>query len=80
LRPFFRPHPPSHSNLTGKRSVQFRLPGTTRSRARFFSEEIYFAVSKIHRFTVLYRGFECERPEVFCKHGKRKANAFGIRV
>jgi len=29
-------------------------------------EEIYFAVSKIHGFTVLNRGFECERPEVFC--------------
>jgi hypothetical protein len=41
-------------------------PGTTRSRHHFLSEEIYFTVSKIDRFTVLYPGFECERPKVFC--------------
>jgi hypothetical protein len=54
-------------------------PGTTRSRHRFVSEEIYFAPSEIHGFTVLYRGFVCKRPEVFCEHCTRKVNAFGMR-
>ena len=36
------------------------------------------AVSKIHGLSVLYGGFECERPEVFCKHCTRKVNAFGM--
>jgi hypothetical protein len=54
-------------------------PGTTRSSHRFFSEEIYFAMSKIHGFTVLYRRFERERPKVFCKHCTRKVNALGMR-
>jgi hypothetical protein len=53
-------------------------PGTTRSRHRFISEEIYFAVSKIRGLSVLYGGFECERPEVFCKPFTRKVNAFGM--
>lgn len=56
-----------------------RPPGTTRSRHCFIPEEIYFAVSKIHGFSVLYGGFESERPEVFCKHRTSKVNAFGIR-
>ena len=56
----------------------FRPPGTTRSRHRFFSEEIYFAVSKIHGFTILYGGFECEGPEVFCKHCPRKVDALSM--
>jgi hypothetical protein len=54
-------------------------PDTTRSRHRFFSEQIYFAMSKIHGFSVLYGGFECERPEVFRKHCTRKVNAFEVR-
>jgi len=61
------------------RVVRSGPPGTTRSRHRLISEEIYFAVSKIHGFTVLDSGFECERPEVFRKHGTRKVNAFGMR-
>jgi len=35
-------------------------------------------MSKIHGFTVLDRGFECERPEVFRKYCTRKVNAFGM--
>ena len=54
-------------------------PGTTRSRHRFVSKEIYFAMCKIHWFAVLYRWFEYERPEVFCKYCPRKINAFGMR-
>jgi len=42
--------------------------GTTRSRHRFLSEEIYFAMSKIDRFAVLHCGFKCERSDVFCEH------------
>jgi hypothetical protein len=38
---------------------------------RVFCEEIYF-VSKIHTFAVVYRGFECERFEVFCQHRTRQ--------
>jgi len=34
---------------------------------------------KIHWFAVLYRWFEYERPEVFCKYCPRKINAFGMR-
>jgi len=34
---------------------------------------------KIHWFTVLHRGFECKRSEVFCKRCTRKVNAFGMR-
>ena len=40
-------------------------PGTTRSRHRFVSEEIYFAVSKIRGFPSLHDGFERECTEVF---------------
>ena len=53
-------------------------PGTTRSRHRFISEEIYFAMSEIHWLALLYRGFECERAEVFCKHCTRKVNTFSM--
>jgi hypothetical protein len=28
-------------------------------------------VSKIHGLSVLYGGFECKRPEVFCKHFRK---------
>ena len=54
-------------------------PGTTRSRHCFFSEEIYFAMRETHWFALLNRGFECERPEVFFRHGPRKVDAFGKR-
>ena len=54
-------------------------PGTTRSRHRFFPEEIYFTVSKIHWFSVLNRGFQCERPEVFCEYCARHVNTLGVR-
>jgi len=40
---------------------------------RFISEEIYF-VSKIHKFAVLYRGFECGPSEVFGQHRTRQLN------
>jgi hypothetical protein len=53
-------------------------PGTTRSRHRFFSEEIYFAMSQIHWFAVLCCGLKCERPEVFCKHCAGKVNTLGM--
>jgi hypothetical protein len=53
-------------------------PGTTRSRHHFSSKEIYFAMSKIHGFAALYRGFECERAEVFCNFCTRKVNTFGM--
>ena len=56
-----------------------QAPGTTRSRHRFFSEEIYFTVSKIHRFSVLNRGFQCERPEVFREHCACHVNTLGVR-
>jgi hypothetical protein len=47
-------------------------PGTTRSRHHFFSEEIYFAMSKIGRFPVLHCRFKRERSEVFCERRARK--------
>jgi hypothetical protein len=53
-----------------------KSPGTTRSRHRFACKEIYFAVSKIHRFAALYRGFQCGRADVFCKRCTRKVNTF----
>jgi hypothetical protein len=53
---------PAH-NLTTASSN--RAPGTTRSRHRFVSKEIYFAVSKIRGFSSLRDGFERECPEVF---------------
>ncbi len=52
-------------------------PGTIRSRHRFFSGKIYFAMSEIHRFAVLNCRFEGERSEVFCKHCMGKVNTFG---
>jgi hypothetical protein len=73
--PLGRQHKAERVNTT----VTIRSPGTTRSRHYFISEEIYFAVSKIQGFTVLHDWLECERPQVFCKHGTRKINAFGMR-
>jgi hypothetical protein len=35
-------------------------------------------MSKIDWFAVLYRGFQCERPEVFCKHCASKIDTFGM--
>jgi hypothetical protein len=52
------------SGLHGAR----RPPGNTRSRHRFISEEINFAVSKIHGFTVPCGEFEREGSE---KHESR---------
>src|SRR5215469_3987086 len=40
---------------------------------RYISEETYF-VSKIHRFAVPYRGFECGRSEGFGQHRTRQLN------
>jgi hypothetical protein len=41
-----------------------RSPGTTRSRHHFIPKEIYFAMSEIHRFSLLNCGFEHERTEI----------------
>jgi hypothetical protein len=60
------------------RVVHAGPPGTTRSRRCFSSKEIYIAMSKIHGFAALYRRFECERAEVFCKRCTRKVNTFGM--
>ena len=52
---------PRSGIASGDCYVQVWPPGTTRRRHCLISEEIYFAVTKIHGFTVPYSGFECER-------------------